>query len=63
MHLGRQVKNAQLDWIKGPYGKTPQSTDCIARIFINVLICRTFMRSVFTGNITRVGGSIARSHR
>jgi hypothetical protein len=37
-----------------------QNTDRIARIIINVVICRTFLRSVLTVTITPVGGSIAR---
>ena len=40
--------------------KTWQSTARIARTVLNVAVCRTFMRSVLTVIITRVGGSIAR---
>jgi hypothetical protein len=40
--------------------KTQQNTARIARIIVNVAICRTFLRSVLTVIITRVGGSIAR---
>jgi hypothetical protein len=36
--------------------RTSQSSD---RIVLNVTVCRTFLRSIFTV-ITRVGGSIAR---
>ena len=43
--------------------KTQQSIDHIARTVFNVSICRTFLRSVFTIIITRVGGSIARIDR
>jgi hypothetical protein len=41
------------------YHKTRKDTDRAARIVGNIVICRTFLRSVFT-IITPVGGSIAR---
>jgi hypothetical protein len=37
-----------------------QSTDRIARTLINAPVCRTFLRSVFSIIITRVGGCIDR---
>jgi hypothetical protein len=40
--------------------KTQQNTARIDRIIVNVAICRTFLRSVLTVIITRVGGSIVR---
>ena len=43
-----------------PFRKTWQNIARTARIIDNMVICRTFMRSVFTGIITRVGGSVAR---
>jgi hypothetical protein len=39
--------------------KIQQNTARIARAVLNVAVCRTFLRSVFTV-ITRVGDSIAR---
>jgi hypothetical protein len=42
------------------YRKTWQNTARIARIIDNMVICSTFVRSVFTNIITHVGGSIAR---
>jgi nicotinamide mononucleotide adenylyltransferase len=42
------------------YRKTWQNTARIARIIDNVVVCRDFVRSVFTIIITRVRGSIAR---
>ena len=42
------------------YRKTWQNTARIARAIGNAAVCRTFMRSVLTVIITRVGGSIAR---
>jgi hypothetical protein len=41
--------------------KLQQNTARIARISDNMVICRTFVRSVFTVIITRVRGSITRS--
>jgi hypothetical protein len=43
--------------------KVRQNTARIDRIIDNMVICRTFLRSVFTVIIARVGGSIARISR
>jgi hypothetical protein len=48
------------DWTMIQSRKTWQNSARIARTVLNVAVCRTFVRSVFTGIITRVGGSIAR---
>ena len=42
------------------FRKNWQNTARIARIIDNMVICRTFVRSVFTVTITRAGSSIAR---
>jgi hypothetical protein len=42
------------------YRKTWQNTARTARIIDNIVICRTFVRSVFTVIITRAGARIAR---
>src|SRR5215208_5975367 len=42
------------------YRKSWQNTARIARAIGNAVVCRTFVRSVLTAIITRVGGSIAR---
>jgi hypothetical protein len=47
------MKNAQLDWIKCHYGKTPQSTARIDRITCKALISRYFLRSVLLLVIAR----------
>jgi hypothetical protein len=41
-------------------GRTSQDTDRITRTVFNVAVCRTFVRSVSTVIITRIGGSITR---
>ena len=41
------------------YYNIQQNTARTARIIDNMVICRTFVRSVFTVIITRVGGPIA----
>jgi hypothetical protein len=45
------------------YRKTWQNTARIARIIDNMVICRTFARSLFTVIITRVRALSPASHR
>lgn len=43
-----------------PYHKTPQNTDRIACTIVNVVICRTFVRSMPLANNARTCSTIAR---
>jgi hypothetical protein len=45
------------------YYNIQQNTDRTARTTVSIAICRTFVRSVFTLIITRVGDSITRISR
>jgi hypothetical protein len=58
--VGKEVGTNRIG--QEPHGETPRSTARIARIIDNMVICRTFVRSVFT-IITHVGDLSPASHR